>query len=93
MLSINLFIVAKLQVAPRVIDSLPYWNILNDGLVILTLQHLPLSPATNPCLPGQLVAGDTNLGRLVARDKLKGKARQGSFPGDFPERLGVAHIL
>ncbi|GJY16955.1 hypothetical protein Tco_0387377, partial [Tanacetum coccineum] len=54
---------------------------------LLPLQHLPLSPATNPRLPGRLVAGDTNPGRLVAgdtnpgrhvaRDKLKGKARQG----------------
>ncbi|GJQ97200.1 hypothetical protein Tco_0008339 [Tanacetum coccineum] len=46
-----------------------------------TLQHLPLSPGINPCIPGRLVAGDTNPGRHVARHKLQGKARRGFFPG------------
>ncbi|GKF82458.1 hypothetical protein Tco_0244114, partial [Tanacetum coccineum] len=54
-----------------------------------TLQHLPLSPGTNPGIPGRLVAGDTNPGRHVARDRLKGKARWGFFPG----RHGRAHIV
>ncbi|GJS55008.1 hypothetical protein Tco_0628370 [Tanacetum coccineum] len=40
-------------------------------LIPLSLQHLPLSTGTNPCLPGRLVAGETNLGRHVARDKDK----------------------
>ncbi|GKC64207.1 hypothetical protein Tco_1096805, partial [Tanacetum coccineum] len=47
----------------------------------IALQHLPLSPATFPRLPGRHVAGDTYPGRHVARDNLKGKARQGFFPG------------
>ncbi|GJR70995.1 hypothetical protein Tco_0017060 [Tanacetum coccineum] len=49
--------------------------------VELPLQHLPLSPAIFSGFPGRLVAGETQPGRLVARDKLKGKARQGYFPG------------
>ncbi|GKB60855.1 hypothetical protein Tco_0917041, partial [Tanacetum coccineum] len=36
---------------------------------------------TFPRLPGRHVAGDTHPGRHVARDNLKGKARQGFFPG------------
>ncbi|GKA88363.1 retrovirus-related pol polyprotein from transposon TNT 1-94 [Tanacetum coccineum] len=48
---------------------------------LFALQHLPLSPATFPRLPGRHVAGDTHHGRHVARDNLKGKARQGFFPG------------
>ncbi|GKE52702.1 hypothetical protein Tco_1487858, partial [Tanacetum coccineum] len=55
----------------------------------MSLQHLPLSPTTNPRLPGRLVAGDTNPGRHVARDKLKGKARQGYFPGRHVARESV----
>ncbi|GJZ18107.1 hypothetical protein Tco_0554230 [Tanacetum coccineum] len=55
--------------------------LVNVCYILYTLQHLPLSPATNPRLPGRLVAGDTNPGRHVARDNLKGKARQGYFPG------------
>ncbi|GKE45708.1 hypothetical protein Tco_1472992, partial [Tanacetum coccineum] len=35
----------------------------------------------NDSFPGRLVAGETNPGRHVARDKLKGKARQGFVPG------------
>ncbi|GKE59160.1 zinc finger, CCHC-type containing LTR copia-type gag-polypeptide [Tanacetum coccineum] len=45
------------------------------------LQHLPLSPATFPRLPGRHVVGDPHPGRHVAQDNLKGKARQGFFPG------------
>ncbi|GJR17389.1 hypothetical protein Tco_0965916 [Tanacetum coccineum] len=57
-----------------------------------TLQHLPLSPGINPCIPGRLVAGDTNPGRHVARDSLKGKARRGFFPGrDIPATLSDQH--
>ncbi|GJR80016.1 uncharacterized mitochondrial protein-like protein [Tanacetum coccineum] len=47
----------------------------------LSLQHLPLSPGTNPRFPGQLVAGDSFPGRHVARDKWNGKARMGFLPG------------
>ncbi|GKB96487.1 glucan endo-1,3-beta-glucosidase-like protein [Tanacetum coccineum] len=43
----------------------------------------------NQSFPGRLVAGETNPGRHVARDKLKGKARQGFIP----ERLGGARIV
>ncbi|GJR26125.1 hypothetical protein Tco_1102357 [Tanacetum coccineum] len=57
--------------------------------VELPLQHLPLSPAIFSGFPGRLVAGETQPGRHVARDKLKGKARQGYFP----ERLGGARIV
>nr|GEY72635.1 probable glycosyltransferase At5g03795 [Tanacetum cinerariifolium] len=35
---------------------------------------------TNSWIPGRLVPGDTNLGRLVVRDTFKGKARWGFFP-------------
>ncbi|GKA11590.1 homeodomain-like protein [Tanacetum coccineum] len=45
------------------------------------LQHFTQSPATFSSLPGRHVDGDTYPGRLVARDKLKGKARHGFFPG------------
>ncbi|GKE59416.1 hypothetical protein Tco_1498601, partial [Tanacetum coccineum] len=55
----------------------------------LVVEHLPLSPAIISRLLGRLVAGDTNPGRHVVRDKLKGKARQGYFP----ERLGGARIV
>ncbi|GJR25521.1 hypothetical protein Tco_1101753 [Tanacetum coccineum] len=56
------------------------------------LQHLPLSPGTNSWFPGRLVRGDTNPGRLVARDRLKGKARRGFFPGrETPATLSGPH--
>ncbi|GKA39810.1 putative reverse transcriptase domain-containing protein [Tanacetum coccineum] len=51
------------------------------------LQHLPLSPGTNPGFLGRLVAGDSFPGRHVARDKWNGKSSNGipswaTFPGD-----------
>ncbi|GKB77579.1 glycosyl transferase, family 14 protein, partial [Tanacetum coccineum] len=47
---------------------------------------------TNSWIPERLVPGDTNPGRLVARDKLKGKARRGFFPGrDTPATLPGPH--
>ncbi|GKD81319.1 hypothetical protein Tco_1348158 [Tanacetum coccineum] len=54
-----------------------------------SLQHLPLSPGTNPGFPGRLVAGDSFPGRHVARDKWNGKARMGFLPG----RHRRAHIV
>ncbi|GKC06299.1 NIN-like protein [Tanacetum coccineum] len=55
--------------------SLKYVDEDADLISITTLQHLPLSLATFSRLSGRHVAGDTYLGRHVARDKLKGKAR------------------
>nr|GEU41231.1 hypothetical protein [Tanacetum cinerariifolium] len=46
-----------------------------------SLQHLPLSPATNSSFAGRLVVGDTYLGRHVARDNSIEKARRGYVPG------------
>ncbi|GKD98589.1 3-ketoacyl-CoA synthase 5-like protein [Tanacetum coccineum] len=75
--------------------QLEVWE-MKELMLVLALQHLPLSPATFLGYPGRHVAGDTHPGRHDARDNLKGKARQGffpvdSFPGDFPERLGGTH--
>nr|GEY88714.1 hypothetical protein [Tanacetum cinerariifolium] len=53
---------------------------------LLSLQHLPFSPATITGNPGRLVAGDGFLGRHVAREKSNGKARMGYLP----ERLSRA---
>ncbi|GJS20816.1 hypothetical protein Tco_0449448 [Tanacetum coccineum] len=50
-------------------------------MLIVTLQHLPFSPATNPGYPGRLVAGDKFPGRLVAWDRSSGKALRGYLPG------------
>ncbi|GJS49187.1 3-ketoacyl-CoA synthase 5-like protein [Tanacetum coccineum] len=60
--------------------QLEVWE-MKELMLVLALQHLPLSPATFPGYPGRHVAGDTHPGRHVARDNLKGKARQGFFPG------------
>nr|GEY51252.1 ABC transporter A family member 7-like [Tanacetum cinerariifolium] len=65
---------------------------LQNSLVFLgaaCFSNVKTAPATNPRFPGRLVAEDCNPGRHVARDTLKGKARQGYFP----ERLGRAHIV
>ncbi|GKG00468.1 hypothetical protein Tco_0302158, partial [Tanacetum coccineum] len=48
----------------------------------MSLQHLPLSPATFPGLPGRHVAGDTNPGRHVARDSDE-KILLSFFSGDI----------
>nr|GEW03712.1 zinc finger, BED-type, phospholipase-like, homeodomain-like protein [Tanacetum cinerariifolium] len=56
-----------------------YANNIADKEINLEEQAMSGS-ATNSRLPGRLVAGDTNPGRHVARDKLKGKARHGYFP-------------
>ncbi|GKF52679.1 hypothetical protein Tco_0159589, partial [Tanacetum coccineum] len=55
-------------------------DVKSKNLGVESLQHLPLSPGTNPGFPGRVVAGDSFLGRHVARDKWNGKARMGYLP-------------
>ncbi|GKG27868.1 hypothetical protein Tco_0406195, partial [Tanacetum coccineum] len=57
------------------------------------LQHLTLSPGTNPGFPGRLVAGDAFPGDMSTGISGTEKLEWDTFPGDIPGRHRQAHIV